>query len=216
MNESKKWSEDELIDFKKKWQAVTIPVNKRIENNHVALDLTRVNQLIMDAEKIAITWCICRMTLQNCQFPRKTCISLNEKAEIDVSNGYAEYISREEAMSIVSETAKLGLVHLSLNTPNNTDQFPSAICSCCPCCCHALQGLQLMNMKGLIKPSEFVSTFNSEICSKCGNCADKCQFGARELVTDNNIIFRQDLCFGCGLCVTNCPESLIELIPRQK
>jgi len=214
MNEGKKWSEDELIDFKNKWQAVTIPINIRIENNQIALDLSRINQFLLEAKKIAITDCICRTTLKNCSFPRKTCISLNEKADIDVRSGYAKYITQEEAKSIVFETAILGLVHLTLNPPNETDQFPSAICSCCPCCCHALQGLQLMNMKGLIKPSEFVSTFNIETCSKCGICADKCQFGARELDVDKDLIFRKDLCFGCGLCVTNCPEGLIELIPR--
>ena len=115
-------------------------------------------------------------------------MSNNKKAEIDVGSGIAEYISLEQAKSIVSETAKLGLVHLTLNPPNKTDQFPSAICSCCPCCCHALQGLQLMNKKGLIKPSEFISTFDIEACSKCGICADRCQFGARVLDTDNNII----------------------------
>jgi ferredoxin len=216
MKESKQWSEKQLTDFEKRWKAVTIPVNIRIENKQIALDLTRINQILMEAEKIAITDCICRATLQNCKYPRNTCISLNIKAEIDVRNGYAKYISREQAMSIVTETTKLGLVHLTLNPPNKTDQFPSAICSCCPCCCHALQGLKLMNMKGLVKPSELVSTLDIEICNQCGICVERCQFGARVLNSDNNIIFKQDLCFGCGLCVISCPENSIELIPRKK
>ena len=215
MNECKRWSAEELIDFEKRWRAGTIPVNIEIENKHIALDLTRVNRFLMKAEKIALTECICRKALQNCKFPQNVCLSLNEKAEIDVESGQAKYISLEEAKSIVSETAKLGLVHLTMNPPDKTDQFPSSICSCCSCCCHALQGLQLMNMEGLVEPSEFVATFDQEKCTQCGICVDRCQFGARVLNDENNFIFKQDLCFGCGLCLSSCPESLIELISRK-
>jgi ferredoxin len=216
MKENRQWSEEDLIKFEKKWQAVTIPINIRLENEQIALDLTKINYILMSAEKIALAACICRTTLQNCTFPRNTCISLNKTAEILVKSGIAKFITREQAISIAFETAKLGLVHLALHPLNKSEQFPSEICSCCPCCCHALQGLKLMNMKGLIKPSEFVSTLDIETCKKCGTCADRCQFGARVLDLDNNIVFRQDLCFGCGHCVITCPESAIELISRKK
>jgi len=214
MKKNKQWSETKLLDFKRKWKAFTIPVNIQIENRQVALDLTKTNQILTQAEKIALTDCICRETLQNCDLPRTTCILLNKRAENFVNNGQAKWITQEQAKSIVTETHKQGLVHLAMHQWNKTDQFPSEICSCCPCCCQALQGLQLMNMKELVKPSEFVATIDLETCNQCGICVDRCHFGARILDSNKNIVFEQDLCFGCGLCVTTCPVSSIELIYR--
>ncbi len=214
MNESKNWSEEELKNFKRKWEAITIPVNVQIENRQFPLDLTRINKILLNAEKIALGDCICRKTLQNCDIPIKTCIYLNERADLFVKSGGAEIITQKKALSIVSETHKLGLVKLSIYQLNNNENYPSEICNCCSCCCKALQGLKLMNMKGLVEPSEFVATFDEDSCIQCGICVDRCQFGARILDTDNNIIFKKDLCFGCGVCVTSCPETSIKLIPR--
>ena len=154
------------------------------------------------------------MTLQNCDLPRNTCIFLDKRVETIVECGWAKWITKEHAKTIVSETHKQGPVHLAFHQSKNPDQRPSEICSCCPCCCQALQGLLQMNMKGLVEPSEFVATFDPETCSQCNICVDRCQFEARALDSNGNIVFRQDLCFGCGLCVTTCPENSIELILR--
>ncbi|MFX1377210.1 MAG: 4Fe-4S binding protein [Promethearchaeota archaeon] len=214
MIEHKQWSEEELIDFRKKWQAVTIPVNIQMESRQFALDLIRLNQILLKAEKIALGDCNCRKELQNCNMPLKTCIFLNERADLFVKSGRAEFITQTQALSIVSKTHKLGLVKLSMYQSNTNEQFPSEICSCCSCCCKALQGLKLMNMQGLVEPSEFVASFDENTCNKCGVCVDRCQFGARVLDTDNDIVFKQNFCFGCGICVTSCPETSIKLIPR--
>ena len=214
MTEGNHWSEEQLNDFKRKWQPVTIPVNVQIENNQFALDLTRINKILLKAEKIALGDCNCRKGLQNCNMPLKTCIFLNERADLFVKEEKAEFITQKQAISLVSETHKLGLVKLSMYQSENNKQFPSEICSCCSCCCKALQGLIFMNMTGLVEPSEFVASFNEDSCNKCGICVDRCQFGARVLENDNDIVFKQDLCFGCGVCVTSCPETSIILIPR--
>lgn len=214
MKESKQWSEEKLNDFRRKWQAATIPINIQIENRQFALDFTRINKILFQAKKIALGDCICRTSLQNCSMPLKTCIFLNERADLFVKSGRAKLITQKQAISIVSETHKLGLVNLVMYQLSNTNQFPSEICSCCSCCCQALQGLKLMNMKDLVRTSEFVATFDQETCNQCGICVDRCQFGARLFDPKKNIIFKQDFCFGCGLCVTSCPESLIELISR--
>ncbi|MFX1453689.1 MAG: ATP-binding protein [Promethearchaeota archaeon] len=214
MKETKKWSEEKLLDFKTKWKAVTIPVNIEIENRQVALDLTKTHQILMQADKIALRDCICRVTLQNCNLPHNTCILLNKRAENFVNEGTARWITQEQAKMIVSETHKKGLVHLAMHQSNITDQLPSEICSCCSCCCQALQGLKLMNMKGLVKPSEFIAGFDQETCNQCGICVERCHFGAKIFDSDKNIIFKQDLCFGCGLCVSTCPVNAIKLIKR--
>ncbi|TKJ19471.1 MAG: hypothetical protein CEE43_15035 [Promethearchaeota archaeon Loki_b32] len=215
MQKNKQWSDAELSDFKERWYAFTIPVNIQIENKQVALDLNRVNQIIMQAEKIALGSCVCRTTLQNCNSPRETCIFFNSRAETCVKDGRAKYVTAEQAKLIVSETHEKGLIHLAMHQSITHSQFPSEVCSCCPCCCQALQGLQLLNMKGLVEPSEFVATFDSETCTQCHICVERCHFGARMLDSSEKIIFNHNFCFGCGLCVTTCPENTIKLIPRE-
>lgn len=215
MKEYKHWSKTELSDFKKRWHAITIPVNIQVENKQIALDLNKINQIISQAEKIALGNCICRTTLQNCNLPRETCIFFNTRAEMRVKEGQAKYISSRQAKIIVSETHKQGLVHMAMYQLNTPNKFPSEICSCCPCCCQALQGLQRFNMKGLVEPSEFVATYNSETCTQCHICLDRCHFGARTVDSINKVHFQENFCFGCGLCITSCPESAIELILRK-
>jgi len=215
MKEHKEWSETKLLEFKERWQAITIPVNIQIENKQIALDLERVNQFIAQAEIVALGNCYCRTTLQNCNFSRKTCIFFNARAEMQVNEGQADYITSEQARLTLFKTHKEGLVHLAMYQLGTPDYFPSEICSCCPCCCQALQGLQRLNMIGLVEPSEFVATYDSETCTQCHICIERCHFGARMLDFSENIVFNQDLCFGCGLCITTCPENAIKLISRD-
>lgn len=215
MKETKKWSEKKLNDFRKKWQAVTVPVNVELENKQIAIDLTRANKIIMQAEKIALRDCTCRKTLQNCNHPINVCILFNQRAEDFVNIEQAKWIIPDQAKRIVFETHQKGLVHLAMHLSNKKDEFPLEICSCCSCCCQAFQALQLLNSKGLVEPSEYVARFDQETCNECGICVDRCHFGARILDPDKNIVYKSDLCFGCGLCITSCPENSIELIPRQ-
>ncbi len=210
----KNWSDTDLLDFEKRWKAITIPVNLEIENKQIALDLTRTYHIIERADKIALGDCICRVTVGNCDNPRDTCIFLNDRAKRLVENGRATYITKERAKKVVKNSHEKGLVHLALFQTNQTDPIPSEICSCCSCCCQALQGLKRMSLYGLVEPSDLVAHFNSNACSQCGICVDRCQFGARTFNSEMKIVFSRDLCFGCGLCVSSCPENIITLIPR--
>lgn len=213
-NEKKKWSEEELVSFKNRWKAVTIPVNIKIDTQQTALFLENVIQIIESAKKIAVTDCICRVKIGNCDYPRRVCLSLDKNAIKGVSDGTAEFISTEEAKKIIIRTHETGLVHLALHRPGEDEKNIQAICSCCSCCCHALQGLLFMNMKNLVKSSEYISTHDQDKCIDCGECVNRCQFNARRF---NNEMLAYDpkLCFGCGLCVTSCVQNAIEMIKRS-
>ncbi len=106
----------------------------KIENRQIALDLTKTNQILKQAEKIALRDCPCRVTLQNCELPQNTCILLNKRAEDFVKEERAKWITLEQARNIISETHKKGLVHLAMLQSSKTNQFPLEICSCCSCC----------------------------------------------------------------------------------
>ena len=52
--------------------------------------------------------------------------------------------------------------------------------------------------------------FDSESCTACGVCLDRCQMEALEMV-DGEIVFKPERCIGCGLCVTTCPSGALTL-----
>jgi Pyruvate/2-oxoacid:ferredoxin oxidoreductase delta subunit len=209
-----RWSEEELVSFKNRWRAVTIPVNIKINTQQTALHLDHVLRIIKSSEKIAIANCVCRTDLQNCDFPRKVCLSLDNNATKNVTDGRAEFVSKAEAEKIILKTHKEGLILLALHQTGEDEENIQAICSCCSCCCHALQGLLLMNMKGLVKPSKYISTHDPEKCINCGDCIHNCKFKARTLSEGDIMTFNPNYCFGCGLCVTNCSQNAIVMIER--
>jgi len=215
MIEKKKfWSENELTDFRKRWYAITIPVNKRIENDQVVLNLDQSYHILERAEKVALADCICRSTLQNCEKPKRVCLFLNNDAKKVVRSGRARWTSKVRAKKLVKLTHEAGLVHLTMYHPDDKEKLPGVLCSCCECCCHALQGLIRLDMHDLVTPSQFITSTNWEDCSNCGKCVKRCVFGARTREAGKMTGYNPDRCFGCGLCVTMCPEKAIELHKR--
>jgi len=214
MKTIKLWTKEENLDFKAKWKPIIIPVDIQIENKQITLSLKRVESIILKTDKIALGDCYCRSTLNNCDFPISTCVSFNDRAEKMVESRGAKWITKEKAINIANDTHKKGLVHMAIHNSNAPNEFPLEICSCCSCCCGALQGLVHANISGLVERSDFVTIYNSESCTNCGECVDRCHFKARTLDSNGDLLFKPELCYGCGLCVTTCPESIIELIKR--
>ncbi|MHA2365891.1 MAG: ATP-binding protein [Candidatus Hodarchaeales archaeon] len=209
------WSEEELVSFQKKWNAKTIPVNIHLKSDHIALNFEKIKKIIYSSKKIAVADCDCRQTLQNCDQPLNVCLWLDDAAEKTLGEGRSKLITKEKAEKIIKLTHDKGLVHLTLFHPYDEKKTPQVVCSCCSCCCHALQGLKIMNMNDLIEPSELVAFHDPNYCIHCGICTDRCQFEARTLSDDNQLIFDQNKCFGCGLCLSNCSEDIIKLQLRD-
>jgi MinD superfamily P-loop ATPase len=53
---------------------------------------------------------------------------------------------------------------------------------------------------------------NEKKCSKCGECAQACQYNAIALICDKILVF-PDLCNGCGVCTYICPRRALEEKP---
>ncbi len=51
-------------------------------------------------------------------------------------------------------------------------------------------------------------------CTKCGKCAEVCQFGAITVFETGVLVF-DGLCHGCGACNIVCPENAITEIPKS-
>ena len=125
-----------------------------------------------------------------------------------------------KAARTVPVNVRIQAEHLVLNLENVKQILSSAhtisvsVCSCCSCCCGILSGILRYGLGPGLLQSQAISVTDGSSCTDCGECVDRCQFGAREMV-NGSLSFDQGLCFGCGLCVSTCPTQAIALVDKQ-
>ena len=198
-------------------QMRTIPISKSIRPQHNVSTFDEVAALLQQSEApFAIFDCICRrkksMEGKSCKKTerKETCLAAGNMASMALANGMGREISGEEALVILAENQKQGLVL----QPSNT-QKAEFICSCCGCCCGML-GIQ----KALPKPldywvSNFYAAVDSDTCVGCRACQKSCQVDAvRVPAKEQPAIVNPDRCLGCGLCVPGCPTESITLVKK--
>ena len=209
------WTMDELGDiYADIEKAVTVPVNVKIEAEHRVLDLSRMEEILRDAELIVLQDCGCKTMRGNCDAPRGTCISLDAVAKdaLKDTRYNPRVVTLDEALEALRTSHEAGLVHMAYTMEG--DEYPSPICSCCPCCCHTLSGLLRLGLAPVVLTSDKVAVDDSERCTNCGTCVSRCVFRARMMV-DGVMAYDPAKCFGCGLCVSTCPANAITLARKD-
>jgi ferredoxin len=192
----------------------TVPVNVEIEAEHLVLSLDNVKQILSKARTISVMDCGCRVKFGHCDAPVNVCIDMDETAERNIRNGVAREITLDEALDVLEKTHDAGLVHLALGQGEfYKPGVINSVCSCCSCCCSILSGILRFGLAPHILTSQAISVTDTSDCTECGVCAERCQFGAREMV-NGSLAFNPDLCFGCGLCVSTCPTNAIALVQK--
>lgn len=190
-----------------------LPVDEIIEQNTVLYPYHKLKESVKKARKISVTECICRkearLNGEGCNYPLETCLSFGTAAEYYIENGIGREISADEAIKIIEDADKAGLVHAGANS-----KHLSNICNCCWCCCASMKGI---TKKGLDKRkflnALFESIIDEEKCVGCGDCIERCPVGAIDLedVARSN----REKCLGCGLCASACPEEAITIQLRS-
>ena len=173
-------------------QMRTIPVSKSIRPQHNVSTFDEVKSLLQQAEEpFVIIDCICRkkksLEGSSCKVTdrKETCLAIGSMARMALQSRIGREISRDEAIAIIEQNQKQGLVL----QPSNTAEA-EFICSCCGCCCGMLR-----IQKTLPKPldfwaANFYAAVNRETCTGCGACVKRCQVDAVSVVTKKTA--------GCG------------------
>ncbi|MFH0781635.1 MAG: 4Fe-4S binding protein [Pseudomonadota bacterium] len=188
-----------------------IPIAESFHAKQWVLPTEQALGILRSTTSLAVQNCECRTHYRRCDNPLEVCLLLNHVGDTFVRKGKARPIDLPEATEILAKANESGLVHLSLYMP---DHEIFALCSCCSCCCHELQIVKQYQRKDLMVHSEYVAVTTFEDCIHCGECVDRCVFGAR-IFRDGKMEYNSAACLGCGLCVTRCSVEAISLELRN-
>ncbi|WP_300460853.1 4Fe-4S binding protein [Desulfobacula sp.] len=197
-------------------QLRVVPVAKAVNTELNIMDYEQVENIIKSQSKILVAPCICRrehaMVGKGCGKLSESCLIFGGGAYIYESRGIGRTISQEEALNIVKEGVKQGLVP----QPSNAKK-PLNICLCCSCCCQILKNIKEFEAPAKIVSSNFQARVDEEECTGCQACEEICPMDAIEM-DEKKIVARVDLnrCIGCGLCVTACEFDAVSLKDKSE
>ena len=200
-------------------QMRTIPVEKSINVKHHVTTYDHIREIINGTDgPIGVNPCPCREGArgrgQPCHVTSRseTCMIFGDWATHFLKSGSSREVTREEALEIMRQNEEDGLVL----QPTNYQKI-DFVCACCGCCC----GILLIQ-KALPKPAEtwahnFFAAVETEMCTGCGTCVEKCQVNAANIDEQNNYsMINLDRCIGCGNCVAACPSEALRLVKKEK
>jgi ferredoxin len=192
-----------------------VPVGEAIPLEMEIFPHERAAALLDRARSWGVRDCICRVQRrfvdQGCDRPVENCMVF---APVEGAFDHSEVdraITKEQALRILHEAEEAGLVH----TVGNYRSGNSYICNCCTCCCGILRGVAEFGILSAVAHSSFHALVDAQICIGCGDCVERCQFGALSVPEDGAVV-DDARCVGCGLCAATCPTEALRLQHRPE
>lgn len=184
-----------------------VPVGEALDSRQQILAYEDVAQMIDAAETIAVTNCTCRLTARKCDRPIEICLQLGKAARYSIERGTGREIDKQEALGLLRKAEEVGLIHTTMNRSGDYH----FICNCCDDCCMVFP--MLIDRKlNMCDPSRFCARIDPELCIGCGDCLERCYFGALALDEAAEVtVVDEAACMGCGLCEVVCEQGAISL-----
>jgi len=193
-------------------QMRTIPVGRSLSVQHKVLSHEKAEELVRSQKRFGVRPCICRQEHaimgEGCGKLLESCLVFGMAVDHDRALKVGREIDVQEALHILQQADKEGLV---LQPSNSRDIV--WICCCCGCCCQILKNIKRHPRPASLVSTPFRATADSETCSGCGICVDRCQMEAISLESDT-VLLNSDRCIGCGLCVSTCPTGSLTLVRK--
>lgn len=186
-----------------------LPAQRAVKSEWI-LPYDDVKAILSSSKSFGLRDCICRVQqdkngTRRCDFPLRTCLFFSS-----FENPPHRYtISKEEALSILDRSEKIGLVH----TVSNVMKGLGYVCNCCGCCCGILRGVTDFGIENSVAYANYYSEIDPQACQGCGLCTKRCQVHAIS-EKDGLPVVNRKKCIGCGLCATGCPNGAARLIKK--
>lgn len=204
----------DLDKWKKIPQLRTVPVGRSIPIQLEVMPYESAEKMVQSQSKFLVAPCICRrersLVGEGCKKPEESCLVFGRGVDYYSRNRIGRIIDKKEALEILKEADKAGLVL----QPSNSQKIAN-ICCCCGCCCGVLRTIKKHPKPASIVSTPFIASDNSSTCKGCGACLERCQIGALRL-EDDKVVLDINRCIGCGLCVSTCPTSSLSLIRKPE
>ncbi len=184
--------------------------------SHAVFPFEMMEELIQKVATIALVHCPCRTTTQligkkRCDHPLEVCIKFDELAEYVIEKGIGKKITKEEALQILKESEKAGLVHLV----DNAREGIKHTCNCCGCCCWSVGTIRRKKIpRDVLMATYFLRETDKERCTGCGQCVGICPVQVIKMEGDFPVVDKE-WCIGCGVCAIPCPSSAIKLVRKS-
>jgi electron transport complex protein RnfB len=192
-----------------------IPVEKTIPVSTDVMPYEKASTYLDDARSWGVLNCICRVQQKlvgkGCDHPVENCLVFSSRTGAFDRRDDIRAISKVEALEILAEADREGLVHATANTQAEVNY----ICNCCTCSCGVLRGMVEYGNRDIIARSDFYAVVDRGLCSACEDCIERCQFHALSMADDTCTV-ETALCVGCGLCVTACPTEALSLALKSE
>jgi Pyruvate/2-oxoacid:ferredoxin oxidoreductase delta subunit len=194
---------------------VEIEVNYALPDPREIVPLDVVSEMVRSQKLIGVAECYCRISFEMqgdfCAKPRETCFVFNHFAQSLIELGVARPLPVEEALAILRDCERAGLVH-------NIDNFQGEIrglCNCCACHCPGMKATAF-GKKNVEAVSRYLPVYEAEKCIQDYACVDACPLQLIQAQANGLPAVRLEDCFGCGLCVSSCPEGALHMAVREK
>jgi NAD-dependent dihydropyrimidine dehydrogenase PreA subunit len=193
-----------------------LPMKKTLElyyrylhTNSLVFPLKDIEEIINSATHLYVDPCPCRLLAGDkaCDAPLFVCLRINNSARIRKGQMGSKGLSREDAISIMRNARKHGLV-FSLESCIQPYQYN--ICSCCNDCCIAMR-MRYDYKLDVYNSGPYVPEITTNPCSACGVCVEKCPVHAMSITNDLPAVNLDD-CLGCGICSEACPQDSIQMV----
>jgi electron transport complex protein RnfB len=192
-----------------------VPVQEAVPVDVEIFPYESAAALLDDAKAWAVRHCICRVQQRlmgkGCDHPVENCLIFAPVEGLFDHSATERAITKDEALRILREAQEAGLVH----TTGYYRDGHYYICNCCTCSCAVLRGVAEFGTLSAIGHSNFRAVVDVDVCAACGDCIERCQFGALALADDVCVVDAVR-CVGCGQCATVCPNGALRIARRPE
>jgi len=216
-----------IANYKKAWEAaVGIPVYTYPRSRVITVDSTvqtgnavhtydQVYSFIEKSDPIAVGACYCRHAADLRSedihgLPTDVCMNFGHGAQFAIERLSAKKVTKDEAKAVLKRAEEAGLIHMSMNTTEDV----GFICNCDRWHCVSVNHTLAQPKPGLMFNSGFEPRFESELCTACETCLERCPAGALLMGGEDIPEVNLDRCFGCAVCATGCPDEAIYMISK--